>query len=569
VTGAPRSKVALIADSTVSGLRPFLESGEAPHLDVIVAPFNQVTPLLLDAEADCWRQQPDAAFVWTRPQTAVPSFGAVIGGEAVPVERLLDEVDQFARQVAAAAGRIAALFVASWTMPPYDRGLGILNLDSRVGPGYLLARMNVRLIEALAGHPRVRVLDAARWVASAGEAGASPKLWHLGKIAFGPDVQRLAAADLKAGMRALRGAARKLVVLDLDETLWGGVVGDVGWQSLRLGGHDPVGEAFVAFQHGLRRLSRRGVLLGIVSKNTEAIALEAIDGHPEMVLRRQDFAGWRINWDDKAANLAALADELDLGLDSVVFIDDNPAERARVRGALPQVLVPDWPADRLAYERALTDLTCFDGLTLTDEDRARTRSYVSERERRTARQQAESIDDYLASLQLIVSVEVLGPSNLPRAAQLLNKTNQMNLATRRLAEAELGAWSARPGHCTLVFRVADRFDDYGLTGLASAAVDGDRVEVADFLLSCRVMGRGVEETMVAALVEHARSTGASRIHMRYLETPKNGPCRLFLEQRSRFRRSGEGAIFCWDLGDSYPAPPHVTLQGAPSTASAS
>src|SRR6185436_3816247 len=208
-------------------------------------------------------------------------------------------------------------------------GLGILNLKPGIGPAYALMRMNARLAEAVDNAPAIHLLDAGRWVAQAGRSATSPKLWHLGKIAFGPDVFRQAAADIKAGLRGIGGQARKLVVLDLDDTLWGGIVGDLGWEGLNLGGHSPVGESFVAFQRALKRLINRGIVLALVSKNTEAIALEAIDRHPEMVLRRDDFVAWRINWEDKAQNIASLVSELNLGLESVVFIDDNPAERAR------------------------------------------------------------------------------------------------------------------------------------------------------------------------------------------------------------------------------------------------
>src|SRR4029453_2193787 len=188
-------------------------------------------------------------------------------------------------------------------------------------------------------------------------------------------------------------------------------------------------------------LSSRGIVLAIASKNTEAIALEAIDRHPEMVLCRRDFAAWRINWNDKVANIIELSAELNLGLNSLVFIDDNPAERMRVREALPDVLVPEWPADRLLYERALAELTCFDTLMLTEEDQARTRMYVAERERKIARQSVQSLDAYLATLGLTVTVERMDRSNVARAAQLLNKTNQFNLTTRRMPEARYMEWA--------------------------------------------------------------------------------------------------------------------------------
>ena len=553
-------QILLVADFTIAGLTPFLEGGDAPHLSAILAPFDQVTQVLRDARSPCWNEKPETAFVWTRPQTAIRSFARVLDHEPVTIDEVLNDVDDFVHGLCEAASRVASLFVATWTLPSYERSLGTLNWNVERGPAYFLARMNLRLAESLSSDSRVHVLDAGRWVARVGPSAASPKLWHLAKIAFGPAVFQEAASDLKAAVRALRGPTKKLVIVDLDDTIWGGVVGDVGWQNLRLGGHDPVGEAFLAFQRALKRLTNRGILLAIVSKNTETVALEAIDSHPEMFLRRQDFVGWRVNWDDKATNIAALVDELQLGLDAVVFIDDSPAERARVRGALPQVLVPEWPADQLIYEQALAELTCFETLTLSAEDQSRTRMYLTEQERNRTKAAAQSMDDYLRSLELVVSVEGLGPENLSRAAQLLNKTNQMNLTTRRLTEDEFSKWSAVEGRHTFVVRVSDRFDDYGLTGIASLSTSGGTATVVDFLLSCRVMGRGVEEAMLSIIIDRARAAGASRLDVPFSSTPKNSPMRMFLDERSGLRREADGSTYTWDLSRDYQGPSHVSIQ---------
>jgi FkbH-like protein len=558
----------LIADFTIDGLGPFLAGAESPPLSCRVAPFDEVTRVLLDGGSECWRYEPEVAVVWTRPQAAIRSFARLLRSEPAATEEVLAEVDEFAGRLRAAAGRVGTLFVPTWTWPAHDRGLGLLNLDVRVGPAYHLLRMNARLAEAVQGDRNVRLLDAGRWAALAGPAASNPKLWHLGKIAFGPEVFKHAAADIKAGLRATRGLTRKLLVVDLDDTLWGGVVGDVGWENLKLGGHDPIGEAFCAFQRALKSLTNRGVVLGIVSKNTEAVALEALDRHPEMVLRRGDFAGWRINWQDKAQNLIDLAAEINLGLDAVVFIDDNAAERARVREALPQVLVPEWPADRLLYEKALAELTCFDAAALSAEDRSRSRTYASERERDALKKSAQSPEEYLASLGLQVTVDRLHPANLPRAAQLLNKTNQMNLTTRRLTETQLQAWAEAEGHCTFVFRVSDRFDDYGLTGISSLSHDGVTGEVADFVMSCRVIGRGVEEVMLHALAERARDLGLGQLVAHYLPTARNAPCKEFFDQRSGFTRLEGGAGYAWDLRRPYPVPGHVTARRAAEEAPA-
>ena len=559
-TVALQGELLLIADFTIAGLTHFLNAGEPPCLPASVAPFDQVVPILVDSTAACWKSRPDFALVWTRPQAAIKSFARVLDHEAVAMEELLADVDGFAECLREAAKRVSALFVPTWTYPGYDRGLGVLNLRPPIGPAYCLMRMNARLAEAVAGDATIRLVDAGRWLLQAGPGASSPKLWHLGKIAFGPEVFRHAAADLKAAVRALRGQARKLVVLDLDDTLWGGTVGDIGWPNLNLGGHNPVGESFSAFQRALKRLGNRGIVLAIVSKNTEALALEAIDRHPDMVLRRADFAGWRINWNDKVENIIDLTAELNLGLNSVVFIDDNPAERARVREALPDVLVPEWPTDKLRYEQTLAELTCFDTFTLTEEDHTRTRMYVAERDRKTARESAQSLDAYLAMLGLRVTVERLSRSNVTRVAQLLNKTNQLNLTTRRLTEARYLQWAETEGRDVFAFRVSDRFDDYGLTGIASLSVDGPVGEVSDFLLSCRVLGRSVEQTMLHVIAEYARSLGLARLVATYIPTERNAPCKQFFDQQSAFARSEDGLRYVWELPDPYPLPRHVDLQ---------
>jgi FkbH-like protein len=561
---SPSREALIVADFTAQGLAPFLGDIESPSLKAAFAPFNQVVPVLLDGTLPCWASKPDVAVVWTRPDSVIKSFARVVSHESVAIDDLLREVDDFAQCLRTASARVSALFVPTWTWPAYDRGLGILNLKPGIGPAYALMRMNARLAEAVDGSPAIHLLDAGRWVAQAGRAATSPKLWHLGKIAFGPEIFRQAAIDIKAGLRGIGGQARKLVVLDLDDTLWGGIVGDVGWEGLNLGGHSPIGESFVAFQRALKKLTHRGVVLALVSKNTEAIALEAIDQHAEMVLRRDDFVAWRINWEDKAQNIASLVSELNLGLESVVFIDDNPAERARVREGLPQVLVPEWPQDKLLYEQALSELTCFDTVTVSAEDRARTRSYVSERERQAVKQSAQSVEEYLAQLGLTVDVEPLGRANLPRAAQLLNKTNQLNLTTRRFGEAQYDEWAAAETNRVLVFRVRDRFDDYGLTGVASLSLNGTEAHVQDFVLSCRVMGRGVEQTMLHALVEEARSLGVTRLVATYCPTPRNGPVKAFFDQGSGFKSEGDGPRYLWDLSAPYGAPSHVDIRGVPA-----
>jgi FkbH-like protein len=313
----------------------------------------------------------------------------------------------------------------------------------------------------------------------------------------------------------------------------------------------------VDFQRSLKALSHRGVILGVVSKNESNIALEAIDRHPEMVLRRSDLAGWRINREDKARNIVDLVHELNLGLDSVVFIDDSPVERARVRETLPEVLVPEWPADSMLYTRALADLRCFEWPARTAEDAARTQMYRSERTRAALLERVGSVDEWLKSLQLRVEVEEVGGANFERAIQLLNKTNQMNLATRRLSDGEFRAWLAGEGRRSWCFRVIDRLGDSGITGLLSVERIRDAALIRDFVLSCRVMGRKVEETMLHVAVDYARSAGLAQVRAEYTPTPRNQPCLEFLKRAGFPGREGKDA-FIWNTDHPCPLPAAIS-----------
>lgn len=340
----------------------------------------------------------------------------------------------------------------------------------------------------------------------------------------------------------------------------GGTVGEDGWQNLKLGGHDPQGEAFLDFQRQLKILARRGVLLGIVSKNEEPVALEAIRRHPEMVLRLEDFAGWRINWADKAENIAGLLAELKLTPAAAVFLDNDPAERDRVRRALPEVLVPDWPADTMRYSQELWRLRCFPFAAVSAEDRSRRELYAIKHQGDALRTECQSVDEWLASLQLVLAVEEAGPASLPRVVQLLNKTNQMNLSTRRLNADELNAWLAGGGRRLWAIRVRDRFGDHGLVGLFSLEVRGTTAQLTDFVLSCRVLGRRVEECMVWLAAEQGRLLGATRLQAQYVATPRNKPCLDLWQGLAGFVCDAETTTFWRELTEPLAEVPHVTIE---------
>jgi FkbH-like protein len=546
-------KLTLISDFNAELLARILSNQDNSEItiDVQVAPFGQVYQSLSAGI------QGSGGIVWTLPERIVPSFACAIEFNEVDIQHCLGEVDIFAQALLEFASRSTCVFVSSWCLPSDQRGYGMLDWKPGLGMAHLLARMNLHLAERLSEASNVYLLDAARWSASVGRVSL-PKLWYAAKVPYANCVFDKAAADVTAGLLALAGRTRKLILLDLDNTLWGGVIGETGWQGVRLGGHDAIGEAFVDFQRTLKALSRRGIQLAIVSKNDEKVALEAIDLHTEMQLHRSDFAGWRINWDDKAQNIAALVDELNLGLDSAIFIDDNPAERERVRRAFPQVLVPEWPTDPTNYVSALRALDCFDTATVSAEDRSRTAMYVAERDRREIRSSVASPDEWLNQLGTKLSLSRLDKSNIVRVTQLFNKTNQLNLSTRRLAEDEVLEWSHGTGRSLLSVSASDCFGDMGLVGVIGVESVGNKGQLIDFILSCRVMGRRVEQAMVHVAVSELARLGAEQMQAVYLPTPRNRPTldvfrEVGLEETPQH-------VFSFDCRKAFPKPDFVMIE---------
>lgn len=354
----------------------------------------------------------------------------------------------------------------------------------------------------------------------------NPALWHCAKQEVAPAAAPLYGELLGRIVAAHQGRSFKCLVLDLDNTLWGGVVGDDGVEGLILGQGSALGEAHVAFQHYARELSRRGVILAVCSKNDAANAIEPFERHPEMVLRRSDIASFVANWDDKATNLRRIAAELKIGLDSLVFVDDNPFERELVRRELPVVAVPELGEDPASYAQTLADAGYFEGLAVTEEDRERSTQYQGNHMREALRESATDLTSYLCGLEMRLLWRRIDRMGLPRIVQLINKTNQFNLTTRRYTEDDVLAVIGDERAFGLQLRLLDRFGDNGVI----AIVIGRLQECSDllidsWLMSCRVLGRQVELTTLNLVAAQARALGARRLVGEYLPTAKNAMVR--------------------------------------------
>ena len=379
-------------------------------------------------------------------------------------------------------------------------------------PASLCARLNAA-VRAAAREDGTLLLDLA-WHMPA-QHGADdlvdPLRWHQAKQLVNPPLAPLYGDLVARVAAAVAGRSRKCLVLDLDNTLWGGVIGDDGIEGIKLGQGSAEGEAFLAVQLYAKRLAERGVILAVCSKNDDAVARAAFAGHPEMMLRLADIACFVANWTDKAANLREIARRINIGTDSLVFLDDNPAERAIVRRELPEVAVPELPDDASGYPARLAAAGYFEAASLTADDLGRSRSYAANTERAAALETATDMDGYLRSLRMKLTARPIGAVDRARAAQLINKSNQFNLTTRRRTEQELEALLAEPGTLGFGFRLRDQFGDNGLISVVIARPDpswGDDALLIDtWLMSCRVLGRGVEAAALEALAGAAARQG--------------------------------------------------------------
>ena len=352
------------------------------------------------------------------------------------------------------------------------------------------------------------------------------KFYFLSQMSLNPRLAKAFQQWFRRQTEQIALKRRKCLVLDLDNTLWGGVLGEDGMDGIRIGGDYP-GKAFRYFQEALLELSKSGVILTVCSKNNEADVVEVWEKHPEMVLRKEQFAAWRINWTDKATNIRALAEELNIGLDSMVFVDDNPTERELIRQALPMVSVPEFPAQPYELPRFFAGLVedYFKVYTVTEEDRHKTEQYKANAQRVQAQSGFTDFGAFLASLKMHLTIAKADEFSIPRIAQMTQKTNQFNLTTRRYTETDIRSKIAA-GARIYTLAVSDRFGDNGVTGCMII----ENGEIDTLLLSCRILGKGIETAFLRAIQNRLRAEGVMHLNAAYLPTAKNGQVADFYDR---------------------------------------
>jgi FkbH-like protein len=577
-SGLPRrARVAVLGSYTTvqfTALLPLAAARAGVAVEIYESGYGQYRQEILDPGSGLYAFNPDVVILATHAgELDLPAAAAdpesEVGRELSRWTPLWDTIRQ----------RCGARVVQHTFAVPPEEALGHLAARTPGSRSAMTHTLNARL--AAAAGPQVALVDCERLAAAVGKrTWFDARYWFRSKLAVSlacvPLLARHTAAVVASGL----GQSRKCLVLDLDNTLWGGVLGEEGIGGIQLG-HGAVGEAYTAFQEHVLALKNRGVLLAVASKNNPEDAREVFRRHPDMRLALDDIAVFSACWDDKATQLRRIASTLGIGLDSLVFVDDNPAEREMIRQLVPEVDVLPLPRDPAGYPRALADYPLFEPAALTAEDTARTELYRARARTAQLRDDSTSLEAFLASLDMVASVVELDDLALARTVQLIGKTNQFNLTGRRRGQPEVAALKDDPGHVVLCVRLRDRLADHGLVGvmIGAAETDGDgtsRMCVDTWLMSCRVIGRTLENEMLRLLADAAAARGCRRLVASYVPTARNALV-ADLYPRLAFKpdgdqhdgrgsartagTSGEPAATLWtlDVDQTPPSPGYITI----------
>ncbi len=518
----PAFRLGLVSNATVDFLKPMLEVAALRHgiaLEICAADFGQGMQEALDPGSRINQFRPDAVLLALDHRGLPFKSAADDRWPPYDAERALADLNAMREGFRRHGG---ALNLVQTLPSPAELLFGSLDAAVAGSLRAAIARFNAALAED--APRRGDLLIDVDWLAqSIGlDHWYDHRNWYIARLPFAQKALPLYADFVARVPAAMRGKARKVLVLDLDNTLWGGVIGDDGLEGIALNEGDARGEAHRAIQAMAADLRRRGVVLAVCSKNDDATARLPFRDHPGMILKEEDIAVFVANWNDKASNLERIARQLELGLDSFVLLDDNPAERALIRQALPQVAVPEVGDDASTYVKAVLGAGYFESIGLTAEDLVRASQYRENAQRAELLEGSRDLDAFLRSLEMDVTLLPFNATGRKRIAQLINKTNQFNVTTRRYTEAQVAEFEASPVHYTLQVSARDRFGDNGMISVVICERGADEWRIDSWLMSCRVLNRKIEEAICNRLAQEARAAGAHRLIGEFIPTDRNG-----------------------------------------------
>lgn len=517
-------RIAILGGSTTETVKNMLE---------IFLLHAEIRPVFYDSEYNKYYEdavfdnpeldafQPDIILVFTSVVNII-NMPTVEDDDSAVQGNLDAETQRFRRIWESLERKYHAIVIQNNMELPCESPLGSMEATACFGTHRFVEALNERFAEYAKNHDSFYIHDLHGLAAKIGlDRWHQRSQYYAYKFAMNYDVMPDVALGLAKIIRGILGKNKKCLVLDLDNTLWGGVIGDDGADGIEIGHETPLAEAYTAFQEYVLQLKNRGIILAVCSKNEEEIARSGFD-HPDSVLHADDFVAFRANWEPKNINLAEIAKEINIGTDSLVFIDDNPAERQLIRETMPEVAVPEVdPSDVFAFIRAIEGAGYFEPVAISEDDRNRSKTYRENRERQALENSAATYDEFLVSLAMEAEIDAFRPVYFDRIAQLTNKTNQFNLTTRRYTRAEIEQMAKDGRFITLYGRLTDKFGDNGLISVVVGEKRKDELHILLWLMSCRVLKRGMEYAMLDALMKRARQDGIQRVVGYYCPTKKN------------------------------------------------
>lgn len=536
-------KIALLGSFTLNGLEETLRVKCANNkiaCQTYVAGYNQYHQEILDPESELYKFSPDISFLILDIRSILGNlfyspYSVSASARREFVQKQAKEITDIAKGFLERSK--SKLVITNFVIPTYSP-FGIFETKAEYSLQDMVKDLNSLMVEESRKTPSLYVYDFNGFVTRYGETNVFDfRQFHYGDIKVALDYIPYLAEDLMGYIKPATGRNRKCIVLDLDNTLWGGIVGEDGFDGIKLGPKSP-GSAYIEFQRHLLSLHHRGIILAINSKNNPDDAFKVIREHPYMVLHEENFACVKINWNDKISNMRQIAAELNIGLDSMVFLDDDPVGRELMSKMLPEVMTVELPRDPSLYAPTIMRMNDFNVLNITAEDMKRGEMYLQQRKTAELQSKTSNLEEFLSQLGTRIKIKKVDSFTLPRVSQLILKTNQFNLTTHRYQEEEIRRLSRDDRVLIGSAHVEDKFGDNGITGAFIVFKDPAVWTVDTFLLSCRVMGRGVEDAMMSYILSEAKNAGIKTVKAQYLPTSKNKPCETFLEKYG-FVRDGD------------------------------
>ena len=555
-------KVAILSSFTLNGLSEILHvksSDLGIRYQSYLGGYNQYNQELLDSQSEYYKFSPDVTFLILDIRNFLGENFHFPYNISDNERKLLvnEKINQIENIIKCFEKNLnSKLIITNFNIPSYSPN-GITETKSDFGFHEMIEELNRSLRNISKTHSSVYIYDFNHFVSKYGEKNIFDyRQFHVGDIQIALNFIPSFAYDLMSYIKPITGTNKKCIVLDLDNTLWGGIIGEDGFDGIELG-HSSNGKAFVDFQKELLSLWNHGIILAINSKNNFDDAMKVINEHPNMILRKKNFASIQINWDDKAQNLKQIAEEINIGLNSIAFFDDDKINRERIKQEFPEVLTIEVPDDPSQFSLILKNLNDFNVLQRTDEDIKRGQMYAQQRERKELEKSISNLDDFLEQLDIKVKMKNSNEFLIPRISQLTLKTNQFNLTTRRYQEEEIRNFTNDHKFIVGCAQVLDKFGDNGITGVYIINKQDKIWSIDTFLLSCRIMGRGVENGILSQILIDAKHNGVEEIRANFIPTQKNKPAENFLPDFG-FQKEGDNWIY--KLNNEIKLPKHLKVE---------